>query len=128
MWPSADPLGKCIKVGADTMPCTAAIGIAEDMIQNDLQASTCFHYYMPVEQFDPAGGNGLFLKMRGDPKQHQETVRKALQTVMPGETFVTVMPLIDVVNAARRSWQLGARCSSPSGCWHCWLLRSVCMA
>jgi ABC-type antimicrobial peptide transport system permease subunit len=27
---------------------------------------------------------------------------------MPGETFVTVMPLIDVVDAARRSWQLGA--------------------
>jgi predicted permease len=108
LWPHADPLGQCVKVHADTMPCTTVIGIAEDMIQNDLQTSTRFHYYMPVEQFDPAGGNGLFLKMRGDPKQHQETVRKALQTLMPGETFVTVLPLIDVVDAARRSWQLGA--------------------
>jgi putative ABC transport system permease protein len=108
LWPNADPLGQCVRVGADTSPCTTVVGIAEDMIQNDLQSSTRFHYYMPVDQFDPAGGNGLFLKMRGDPKQQQEAVRKALQSVMPGETFVTVMPLIDVVDAARHSWQLGA--------------------
>jgi putative ABC transport system permease protein len=108
LWPNADPLGQCVRVGADTMPCTTVIGIAEDMVQNDLQASTRFHYYMPVEQFDPAGGNGLFLKMRGDPRQQQEAVRKALQTVMPGQTFVTVMPLIEIVDGARRSWQLGA--------------------
>jgi putative ABC transport system permease protein len=108
LWPNADPLGQCVKVHADTMPCTTVIGIAEDMIQNDLQTSTRFHYYMPVEQFDPAGGNGLFLRMRGDPRQHQEAVRRALQSVMPGETFVTVTPLIEVVDAARRSWQLGA--------------------
>jgi ABC-type antimicrobial peptide transport system permease subunit len=90
------------------MPCTTVIGIAEDMVQNDLQASARFHYYMPVEQFDPAGGNGLFLRMRGDAKQQQELVRKALQTVMPGQTFITVMPLIEAVDGARRSWQLGA--------------------
>ena len=108
LWPHADPLGRCVKVHADTMPCTTVIGIAEDMIQNDLQTSTRFHYYMPVDQFDPAGGNGLFLRVRGDPRQYQEAVRKALQTVMPGETFVTVTPLIDVVDGARRSWRLGA--------------------
>lgn len=108
LWPHSDALGQCVKVHADTMPCTTVIGIAEDMIQNDLQTSSRFHYYMPVEQFDPAGGNGLFLRMRGDPRQQQETVRKALQTVMPGQTFVVVTPLIDVVDAARRSWQLGA--------------------
>jgi predicted permease len=108
LWPRSDALGQCVKVHADTMPCTTVIGIAEDMIQNDLQTSTRFHYYMPIEQFDPAGGNGLFLRMRGDPRRHTESVRKALHTVMPGGTSVTVMPLIDVVDAARRSWQLGA--------------------
>lgn len=108
LWPQANPLGQCVKVHADTMPCTTVIGVAEDMVQNDLQSSTRFHYYMPVDQFDPSGGNGLFLKMRGDPKLHVESVRRAMQTVMPGETFVAVTPLIDVVSSARRSWQLGA--------------------
>src|SRR5688572_29189096 len=75
LWPHADPLGQCVRVHAHTKPCTTVIGIAEDMIQNDLHTNARFHYYMPVEQFDPAGGNGLFLKMRGDPRQHQDIVR-----------------------------------------------------
>jgi hypothetical protein len=108
LWPNQDPLGQCIKVGADTMPCTTVIGIAEDMIQNDIAAKTRFHYYMPVEQFRPDGGNGLFLRMSGDPKRQQENVRKALQAVMPGQSYVTVTPLIDIVDGARRSWRLGA--------------------
>ncbi|NOT09414.1 MAG: FtsX-like permease family protein [Gemmatimonadales bacterium] len=52
--------------------------------------------------------HALFLKVRGEPRRQQETVRKALQEVMPSPTFVTVTRLGDVVDAARRSWQLGA--------------------
>jgi hypothetical protein len=29
LWPNADPLRQCIKVGADTMPCTTVIGFAD---------------------------------------------------------------------------------------------------
>ena len=36
LWPDRDALGECIRVGADTMPCTTVVGIAEDMIQQDL--------------------------------------------------------------------------------------------
>lgn len=108
LWPRAEALGQCVKVNADTMPCTTVVGIAEDMVQNDLQTSARFHYYMPVDQFDPAGGNGLFLKVRGDPTLQQEVVRRSLQTVMPGQAFLTVMPLLEIVDGARRSWQLGA--------------------
>jgi len=108
LWPNTDALGQCMKVSADTMPCTTIVGIAEDMIQNDMTSKTRFHYYMPVEQFNPAGGNGLFLKMRGDRNAQQENVRKALQSVMPGQSYVTVTPLIDIVDGARRSWRLGA--------------------
>ena len=108
LWPSADPIGQCVKVGADNMPCTTVIGVSEDMVQADLQSSQRFHYYMPIDQFDPAGGSGLFLKVRGDVRAQQEAVRRALSAEMPGEAFVSVMPLIDIVSAARRSWQLGA--------------------
>ena len=108
LWPNADALGKCVRVGRDTTPCTTVVGVAEDMVQNDMTAKNAYTYYMPLEQFNPAGGNGLFLRMSGDPKTQQEAVRKALQTVMPGQTYVTVMPLFDIVDGARRSWQLGA--------------------
>jgi putative ABC transport system permease protein len=108
LWPNEDPLGKCVRVRADTMPCTTVVGVAENMVQNDLSATNSFTYYLAVEQFNPAGGTGLFLRMHGDPKKQQEAVRKALQGVMPGQSYVTVMPLIDLVAGARRSWQLGA--------------------
>jgi putative ABC transport system permease protein len=108
LWPNEDPLGKCIRFRSDTMPCTTVVGIAENMVQNDLSAKNHFTYYAPVDQFNPSGGNGLFLRVQGDPKKQQEGVRKALQAVMPGQSYVTVTPLIDIIDGARRSWQLGA--------------------
>src|SRR5687768_431374 len=56
LWPNDDPLGKCVRVRADTMPCTTVVGVAENMVQNDLSATNQYTYYMPVEQFNPAGG------------------------------------------------------------------------
>jgi ABC-type antimicrobial peptide transport system permease subunit len=95
-------------MNADTMPCTTVVGVAEEMIQSDLSAKNAFTYYVSADQYQPQRGNGLFLRMRGDPLQQQETVRKALQPLMPGQSYVTVMSLFDIVDGARRSWQLGA--------------------
>jgi len=50
------------------MPCTTVVGIAENMVQNDLQATNAYSYYLPLEQFNPSAGAGLFLRMNGDPK------------------------------------------------------------
>jgi predicted permease len=108
LWPTQDAIGQCMKVGADTMPCTTVVGIAEDMTQNDISSATRYHYYLPVEQYNPAGGNGLMLRVRGNPRAQQEAVRKALQAAMPGESYVTVTPFVDIVDGARRSWRLGA--------------------
>jgi putative ABC transport system permease protein len=46
--------------------------------------------------------------MRGDPAASAERVRAALQPVMPGQTYVTVRPLSEVVDGERRSWRVGA--------------------
>jgi ABC-type antimicrobial peptide transport system permease subunit len=48
------------------------------------------------------------LRLRGDPAREAEGVRAALQRVMPGASYLTVLPLRDVVRDARRSWRLGA--------------------
>ncbi|MEJ7810715.1 MAG: ABC transporter permease, partial [Gemmatimonadaceae bacterium] len=108
LWPGRDAIGQCVRVFADTMPCATVIGIAEDMVQRDLTATTRLHYYLPIEQFWPAGGSALLLRMRGDPASQSEVVRKALQRAMPGQSYVTVRPLRELVDGARRSWRLGA--------------------
>jgi putative ABC transport system permease protein len=109
LWPGREALGQCIRVGADTMPCTTVIGIAENAMQESLLGDEKpYHYYLPLEQHDESRGNHLLLRMRGDPAQQFESVRKALQVVMPGESYVTVRSLEALVDNQRRSWKIGA--------------------
>ncbi len=108
LWPGKDAIGQCMRVGRDTMPCTTVIGIAEDARQSSLLDDNRFHYYLPNTQFHPEEGFALILRMRGDPESQLEPVRKALQAVMPGETYVTVRSMGELVDRQRRSWRLGA--------------------
>jgi predicted permease len=108
LWPGQDALGKCVRIRSDTVPCTTVVGVAEDMVQRDLVATKRFHYYLPIEQFRRTWGIGMVVRLRGEPAHEAEHVRAALQRVMPGAYYVTVRPLGDVVQGARRSWRLGA--------------------
>ncbi|MGH7677059.1 MAG: ABC transporter permease [Gemmatimonadaceae bacterium] len=108
IWPGKDALGQCIRIRADTMPCTTVVGIAEDMVQREITNDQRYHYYLPLEQYRPAGGGYLLLKVRGDPALLGESVRKALQPVMPGQGYITTRPLSESLDQAMRSWRLGA--------------------
>jgi len=106
LWPGQEALGQCVRVRADTMPCTTVIGIAEDAVQNSLTDDLRLRYYMPIEQAGPP--RGLLLRMRGEPAAQAEVVRRTLQPVMPGEAYVNVLPLSEVIDEQRRSWKVGA--------------------
>ena len=108
LWPGQESIGKCMRVNADTMPCTTVVGIAEDAVQNSLTSTQWFRYYLPIEQYRPAGGYALMLRTRGDPALHAETVRKALQEVMPGQSYVAAQPLRELIDDRQRSWRMGA--------------------
>jgi ABC-type antimicrobial peptide transport system permease subunit len=84
------------------------VGIAENMVQRDLTAAHRYHYYLSIDQFTRTSGNGLLLLLRGDPAVQGESVRKQLQRVMPGASYVTVRPLADIVAAEQKSWRMGA--------------------
>ena len=108
LWPRQDALGQCFRMRADTAPCTTVVGIAEDMVQRDLTGAQRFHYYLSADQYTRTWGNGLVLRMRGDPAIAAEPVRRALQRVVPAPSYVIVQPLATIVAGAQRSWRLGA--------------------
>jgi predicted permease len=108
LWPGKEALGQCMRVGQDTMPCTTVVGIAEDAVQRDLTGDKRYHYYLVMDQYQPAGGSYVLLRMRGDVAAQQELVRKTMQRVMPGQSYVTTKPLGEIVADEQRSWQLGA--------------------
>ena len=51
---------------------------------------------------------GLFVKVSGDPDAMKEQIRKALQPLMPGASYVTVTPIRDIIGEQTQPWRLGA--------------------
>jgi putative ABC transport system permease protein len=107
LWPGKDPLGQCMKVGADSVPCSTVVGIAEDTRRGSFDRDEGFQYYVSVDQRN-RGSGGLFVRTRGDARRHADRVRRELQKVMPGVSYVTATSLQDIVDREVRAWQLGA--------------------
>jgi ABC-type antimicrobial peptide transport system permease subunit len=108
LWPGQEALGQCVRIGGDTMPCTTVVGIAENIKAQKLaDDSRYFFYYIPAAQFASDQG-GLAVRTAGSPAAMKETVRRRLQTLMPGVSYVTVTPLSDVLDSQTQSWRLGA--------------------
>ena len=116
LWPARDAIGQCVRVGLKPdVPCRYVVGIAEDIHSQSLEAeSKLFYYYMPALQWKPQY-TGLFVRARGDVQALAEPVRRELQRDMPGASFVTVRPLIDIVDNKMRVWIMGASVFSAFG-------------
>jgi putative ABC transport system permease protein len=107
LWPGKDPIGQCMKVSADTMPCTTVVGIAENIKEQSLAADSGYYYYLSSAQFHPHEG-GLFVRVRGEGAKFSEAVRRRLQKEMPGASYVTITPISEILGSQKRSWRLGA--------------------
>ncbi len=108
LWPGENPIGKQIQVGSDTAAYTTVIGVAEDAAQNELQGDDRFRYYLPSEQFRPERAVRVIAQVSGDPLLMGETIRKALQPLMPGEAYITTVPMRDIISGQQRAWRFGA--------------------
>jgi predicted permease len=110
LWPGKDPLGQCLRVRNQDGPCTTVIGIAEDIVQQQSQMTDPrrFSYYLPLAQVQPQGQTYMMVKMTRDAESQMDAVRRSLQSVMPGPSYVALQPMAAVVGATQRSWRLGA--------------------
>ena len=108
LWPGKNAIGQCVRIGADTNPCTEVVGIAENIRASDeFNEDRMMYYYRPIAQVQEAGG-GLFVRVKDRPDASAEGIRRALQSVMPGSAYVTVRPMSEFYGPTIRSWRLGA--------------------
>jgi predicted permease len=105
IWPSDDPLGKCVKLQADG-PCYAVVGISGD-IRARFDEGPGRHVYVAAAQV-PTPDSRLFIRTRGEAATQTEAVRRALQQVVPGFAYVSTSTLESIVAPEMRSWRLGA--------------------
>jgi hypothetical protein len=109
LWPGAEPLGKCIRIGADSAPCTTVVGVAEDTRLRSLTAQREYMYYLPITQYGESTGMLLVrVAGSGESADYAELVRRRLQHLMPGAAYVSTMPFSNLVDPTMQSWRLGA--------------------
>jgi putative ABC transport system permease protein len=105
IWPGTNPIGRCIKLGGDA-PCMTVIGTAQDT-RASFDDEPRPQLYVPITQ-ESQPEVRLFVRTRGDAARSTESVRRALQELMPGAAYVNAAALEEVVASESRSWRLGA--------------------
>jgi predicted permease len=107
IWPGADPLGKCIRINADTMPCSTVVGVAEGIVRGGYEGDQRLQYYIPIDQFD-RGRGGLYVRTSGASASMVQTVRNELQKLVFVPQYVNARSMSSIIDPNLRQWQLGA--------------------
>lgn len=116
VWPGQSPIGRCMKIGGDTMPCSEIVGVAQDAPRGSLLNRENSQYYVPAAQFRPAQPfEALFVRTTGNPVSLAESVRRELAKISSNLPYVGVQPLWGLTAQETRSWQLGATLFSMFG-------------
>jgi predicted permease len=107
MWPGRDPIGECLRAGAADAPCARVVGVAAAIRRDGLLEDAGNQYYIPATQAR-RGDGGIVLRLSGDAVANAERVRRTLQPLLPADSYITPLPLANVVDPLLRSWRVGA--------------------
>jgi predicted permease len=107
LWPNDKAVGQCLKASERTAPCRTVIGVAEDVKFGGFGNDWNLTYYLPEAQL---GTNAytLFVRVRGDNVAAAQSLRRALQPLMPGAGYLSARSFDELVAPSMRSWRLGA--------------------
>ena len=110
-WGEENPVGRCLRIRADSLPCATVIGVVENVRRQSIFEDSSRFVYLPLAQ----GGawistRYLVARTAGDPAMIAETVRHAMQTAAPELPFADVHLLSDqpIVRHERLPFRLGA--------------------
>ena len=110
-WPGAEPLGQCVKVGADSLPCVEIIGVVANARVNAIQEEQTAMYYVPIAQSVGLGMNGdrmLFLKTRGSAAAVVPLVRRAFNQMAARLPLANIRTFQSQIDPEIQPWRLGA--------------------
>jgi predicted permease len=112
-----NPVGACLKIGADTMPCTTVVGVVTNTRRQDLVEGLVPQLYRPLDQL-PASttdfvvsffGYILVARTRGDAAPYAEALRRTMQAVGSQVPYARVQSMRAILGNKTRGWELGAR-------------------
>lgn len=107
-WPGRVPLGECLYVGGDSVPCARIVGVAEDTHRQEVREVVGMHYYIPVGQESGFGGATLLVRSDADPLRLTAAVQRALFASDPTIGYSEAQSLQQAIDPQLRQWRLGA--------------------
>ena len=110
-WPRQNPLGKCVKIGADSLPCAEVIGVVATARVSEIQETPRAMYYVPLQQSTPRGMSRdriLFVRARGKPGLLVPTIRTAIQGMGSNLPFANIRTFQSQIDPEIQPWRLGA--------------------
>jgi hypothetical protein len=108
-WPGAEALGSCLRIGADTMPCSTVIGVAENSRRQGIIEGATLQYFVPLEVSPGvAPERVLFVRTAGSVGVLAAQLREVLQNAEANLPYVDVRPMRRLLDAELRPWVLGS--------------------
>ena len=116
LWPAEDPLTKCLKIGVKEfrkkiVPCSAVVGVVEDVRRNQLTEGPTMQYYVPLDQTDSTfflPVTALLVRTVGPSDAMVAPVRREIQAVSADLPFANVQPIKQLFDWQLKPWRLGA--------------------
>ena len=114
LWPDGAAVGRCVRLGADSMPCRRIVGVAEDTREsavepNALEPAYGDIVYVPLSQGrHTVGARTLIARLTASPTDVIPHVRAAIQRVEPNMPLADVWLMQSRHDPELRPWRLGA--------------------
>jgi predicted permease len=108
-WPNEDPIGRCVQIGADSLPCTTVVGIVQDTKRGLLDRQHSPRYYLSVDQW-ALGLRERYFFVRASRVDARlvDQVRATIAGVATSAPFVEAYPLEKLLDDYTQQWRLGS--------------------
>ena len=110
-WPDESPIGACVHIGADSLPCATVVGVAENARRQKIAEETSLQYLVPLGQ-EPGFMQDRMLFVRPAPGADAARVSAAVQRMMQGAAadlpYAEVFPMSELLEGEMRPWRMGA--------------------
>jgi predicted permease len=107
-WPGESALGRCVKIGADTMPCTTVVGVVGDSRRSLTHPQHSLRYYLPIGQspYRPSQ-RYLFVRTARRAPAMVAQVHAAIKGAATAGAFADVFPMDRLLDPYTKQWRLG---------------------
>ena len=110
-WPGQDPIGKCVKVATDTLPCVSVVGIVANARISEIQEAPRALYYMPLSQSGARGMSQdrfLFLRSQREPAALFPAIRRVFHQMAANLPAPNIRTFQSQIDPEIQPWRLGA--------------------